>query len=80
MPDEEARLCTVHRVLDCASCNKAEENVEEEETDEGWKDHALVFKKDTRANVYEAKIDDYSFIDPRVATGTEDLRGVSKLK
>jgi peptidyl-prolyl cis-trans isomerase SDCCAG10 len=79
MPDEEARLCAVHRVLDCESCNTTEKKEDEDGDDEGWREHALVFKKDTRANVYEAKIDDYSFIDPRAATGSGDLRvGVSK--
>lgn len=71
MPEEEARLCKVHRVLDCESCNTQEKKVDEEDDDKGWRDHALVFKKDTRANVYEAKVDDYSFIDPREGVASD---------
>ncbi|KAL3899940.1 MAG: hypothetical protein SGCHY_001685, partial [Lobulomycetales sp.] len=72
MPEEEARMCVVHRVLDCGSCNAAAARTgagEEEGDDEGWMENSLVFKKDTRANVYERKLDDYTYLDPRTERG-----------
>ena len=58
------RCCVLHGLENCGSCGV----VSDTESDLGdWMGSQLVFKK-RGANVYEPKIDDYLFIDPRNAT------------
>ncbi|KAJ3388995.1 Peptidyl-prolyl isomerase cwc27 [Lobulomyces angularis] len=67
---DDSQLCKVHRWKNCKTCFDEDEILEEmEEVGEDWKDHSLNFVKE-KANVYEPKLDDYTFIDPRLEAKT----------
>lgn len=63
---KQVSVCAIHSVEDCESCNKSV-SMPVDEDDSNWKDNWLKFKKEKRADVYERKVDDYTFEDPREA-------------
>nr|CAG8469685.1 5942_t:CDS:10 [Entrophospora candida] len=66
---EEVNLCLLHSVPDCLSCRDTFGEHKEEETDEGWLSHLLVFEKDLKGKDLMQRRDDpddYVVIDPRV--------------
>lgn len=73
---EEAE-CDLHFVKGCKSCKDTFGKEDEDSGDEGWMNAELRFAKDVGANVYEAKVDDYSVVDPRLAAvdKTKDIFG-----
>eukprot|EP00842_Homolaphlyctis_polyrhiza_P006717 jgi/Hompol1/7046/HPOL_000467-RA len=56
--------CDLHFIKGCESCRDTF-GEEKDDDDSGWMTATLKFAKQTAANVYQAKVDDYSVIDPR---------------
>lgn len=67
LPAKEKKHCQLHDIPGCESCFDLSLE-EEEETDEGWFAHRLVFDKDLKGkDLMQRKetVDDYVVIDPR---------------
>ncbi|KAJ3184795.1 Peptidyl-prolyl isomerase cwc27 [Gaertneriomyces sp. JEL0708] len=56
--------CKTHNVQNCQSCEDTF-GKQDEDTEEGWLATTLVFQKETGANVYQPRVEDYTVIDPR---------------
>jgi peptidyl-prolyl cis-trans isomerase SDCCAG10 len=67
LPSKEKKRCQLHDIPGCESCFDLSLE-EEEQTDEGWISHQLVFDKDLKGkDLMQRKetVDDYVVIDPR---------------
>lgn len=67
LPAKERKRCKLHDIPGCESCFDLSLE-EEDETDEGWISHQLVFDKDLKGkDLMQRKetVDDYVVIDPR---------------
>ncbi|KAI8082530.1 cyclophilin-like domain-containing protein [Gilbertella persicaria] len=67
-PKKEQKICKLHDIPNCESCFDPSVFNDENETDEGWISHRLVFDKDLKGkDLMQRKetVDDYVVIDPR---------------
>ncbi|KAI8329180.1 peptidyl-prolyl isomerase cwc27 [Choanephora cucurbitarum] len=65
---KEQKICELHDIPNCESCFDASQFNGEDETDDGWISHRLVFDKDLKGkDLMQRKetVDDYVVIDPR---------------
>lgn len=65
--DEDAVLCILHSVPNCLSCRDTFGEPQQDETDEGWLAHRLVFEKDHKGKDLMQRRDDpndFIVIDP----------------
>ncbi|CAO3682877.1 unnamed protein product [Umbelopsis vinacea] len=65
---EQEKVCDIHGIPNCESCFDSYEQQGDEDTDEGWMAHKLVFGKDLKGkDLMQRKdnVDDYVVIDPR---------------
>jgi len=66
--NEQEKVCDIHGIPNCESCFDTFGPQGDEETDEGWMAHKLVFGKDLKGkDLMQRKdnVDDYVVIDPR---------------
>ncbi|KAF7732484.1 Peptidyl-prolyl isomerase cwc27 [Apophysomyces ossiformis] len=65
---KEEPICKLHEIPGCESCFDTTKNPAEEQTDEGWLAHSLVFEKDLKGKDLMQRreaVEDYVVIDPR---------------
>lgn len=75
--------CKLHLVPNCESCYDTTKDDVEEETDEGWMSHKLVFDKDRKGKDLMQRnetVDDYLVIDPRARKAEADQQERDKRK
>jgi peptidyl-prolyl cis-trans isomerase SDCCAG10 len=84
-PITEEKVCEIHGIPNCESCFDAF-GMQEDQNDEGWMGHKLVFAKDLKGkDLMQRKdnIDDYVVIDPRqrgAQVAAEELEKKQKAK
>lgn len=84
-PSTDEKVCNIHGIPNCESCFDAF-GMQEEQNDEGWMGHKLVFAKDLKGkDLMQRKdnIDDYVVIDPRqrgAQVAAEELEKKQKAK
>ncbi|KAG0168436.1 Peptidyl-prolyl isomerase cwc27 [Apophysomyces sp. BC1034] len=65
---KEEPICKLHEIPGCESCFDTTVNPAQEQTDEGWLAHSLIFEKDLKGKDLMQRretVDDYVVIDPR---------------
>ncbi|KAI7885094.1 cyclophilin-like protein [Lichtheimia hyalospora FSU 10163] len=75
--------CKLHLVPNCESCYDTTQDDVEEETDQGWMSHKLVFDKDRKGKDLMQRnetVDDYLVIDPRARKAEADQQERDKRK
>ncbi|KAI9266661.1 cyclophilin-like domain-containing protein [Phascolomyces articulosus] len=80
---EEMPPCKLHLIPGCESCRDTSMDQEEEETDEGWMTHKLVFEKDKKGKGLMERtesVDDYLVIDPRTRKAEAEQQERDKRK
>ncbi|KAG2223588.1 hypothetical protein INT45_001670 [Circinella minor] len=83
---KELPPCKLHLVPGCESCRDTsldQNNNEEEEIDDGWMSHKLVFEKDKKGKGSMERtesVDDYLVIDPRVRKAEAEQQERDKIK
>lgn len=80
--ESEDQECPLHFVKNCESCRDTFGRASsiEQEDDSGWLATKLVFEKEKGANVYEARVEDYTVIDPRAGAKVGDFTGAAVAK
>lgn len=66
---EQEKVCTIHGIPNCESCFDTFGDNGEDDNDEGWMAHKLVFAKDLKGKDLMQRrdnLDDYVVIDPRL--------------
>ncbi|KAI9491944.1 cyclophilin-like domain-containing protein [Zychaea mexicana] len=80
---EEKPPCKLHLIPGCESCYDTSKEDAEQETDEGWMTHKLVFEKDKKGKDLMQRtesVDDYLVIDPRARKAEAEQQERDKRK